>query len=912
MRGGSSKSRQYALSTFLVIMMLLAVVPAQAGNTPDGAVSNSSVSTYILVFNNTSHSKEIAAQSASDVVASYGGHVKYRYKVIDGMAVTLSDEAAEKLRKQPGVKYVEKDREVHVLLDKAVPQIGADQAWASGYTGKGVKVCVIDTGVDANHPDLNGSKVVAWVDYVNGRTAPYDDHGHGTHVSSTIAGTGNASGGQYKGVAPEASLLEAKALDGNGSGSNANIIKAIDWAVQNGAQVISMSLGSRTHSQAMDDAVASAVDSGVTVVIAAGNEGPGYNTISCPGDCPDAITVGAVDRNDTIAYFSSRGLNRDGTVKPDVTNMGVGLVAARASGTSQGSPVNQYYTALSGTSMATPMTAGVVALMLQRNSSMTPIDVKAALERSAKHLGTGAPNNVYGYGRVQALFAVNNIIYNGTFNLNRSSFSESEGAGNITIDISRLDDGEGGAVINYSLTDDTALAGRDFIANNGTLVFGPDDFFKTFNITLIDDRVYRGSRVINLTLSNPGGNSSIGSNATATVTITENDPQPVLQFCAASYAVAENAGYATVTVTRSANLYGPVSVTYATSDGTARAGINYTASGGILAFDDGEAMKAFQIPIINNSYNGTTKTVNLTLSVPTNYSVLGVNRSAVITITDDDPVPVIQFNATSYSVWENESRATITVTRSVVMTGAVSVTYNITDGTAKAGLDYAATNGTLDFGDGQTSKTFDVMVIDNDIKNANRNINLTLNSATNGSTLGTNKTAMLTILEDERVSTFTYNLTKGWNLISVPLHLENDSVEAFFPAAVRANLTDMWYYRNGTWIYYSGTRGYSPKYSHLTNVTPGQGYWVKLSSNSTFTISGLNNISGVTAANGGWTMFGVKGLGSLNATTTYTNNKDMWYYINGQWHYYSAMRGYSLKYAHLDTLDPGKGYWVHL
>ena len=100
------------------------------------------------------------------------------------------------------VKYVEKYQEVHALLDKAVVQIGADKVWASGYTGKGVKVCVIDTGVDASHPDLNGNKVVAWVDYVNGKTTPYDDHGHGTHVSSTIAGTGAASSGQYKGVAP--------------------------------------------------------------------------------------------------------------------------------------------------------------------------------------------------------------------------------------------------------------------------------------------------------------------------------------------------------------------------------------------------------------------------------------------------------------------------------------------------------------------------------------------------------------------------------------------------------------------------------------------------------------------------------------------------------------------------------------
>jgi serine protease AprX len=244
------------------------------------------------------------------------------------------------------------------------------------------------------------------VDYVNGKTTPYDDHGHGTHVSSTIAGTGNASGGQYKGVAPEASLMVAKVLSGQGSGSNTNILKGIDWAVQNGAQVISMSLGSSSHSQAMDDAIKSAVSKGVAVVVAAGNSGPNARTIACPGDSPDAITVGASDRSDAIASFSSRGPTYDGRVKPDVTNMGVGLVAAKAGGTA----ASGYYKAMSGTSMATPMTAGTVALLLQANKTLTPAQVKAVLEKTAKPLGGSVPNNDYGYGRVDAKAALDYVL----------------------------------------------------------------------------------------------------------------------------------------------------------------------------------------------------------------------------------------------------------------------------------------------------------------------------------------------------------------------------------------------------------------------------------------------------------------------------------------------------------------------
>lgn len=174
-----------------------------------------------------------------------------------------------------------------------------------------------------------------------------------------------------------------------------------------------------------------------------------------------------------------------------------------------------------------------------------------------------------------------------------------------------------------------------------------------------------------------------------------------------------------------------------------------------------------------------------------------------------------------------------------------------------------------------------------------------------GGTLTANVT-----LTDYELPKFLFSLSKGWNMISVPVILANDSVDAFFPADVKANLTDMWYYNNGFWVYYSGTRGYSPKYTHLTNVTSGKGYWVKLSNNTSFTVSG-DVTNGVPAAGIGWTMFGVEGLSSLNATTTYPGNKDMWYYNNGQWYYYSSTRGYSPKYPHLDSLDPGKGYWVH-
>jgi hypothetical protein len=148
-------------------------------------------------------------------------------------------------------------------------------------------------------------------------------------------------------------------------------------------------------------------------------------------------------------------------------------------------------------------------------------------------------------------------------------------------------------------------------------------------------------------------------------------------------------------------------------------------------------------------------------------------------------------------------------------------------------------------------------------------------------------------------------------MIAVPFELANSSIENFFPADVRNNVSDMWWYDHGTWAYYSGIDGYSKKYANLTNVEPGKGYYVLLTDNATFTVNGLLNLSGVPTAGSGWTLFGVNGMGSINATTVYPNNLDLWYLDNSTWYYYSGKDGYLSKYQPLKSLDPGKGYWVN-
>ncbi|KAA2253364.1 S8 family serine peptidase [Solihabitans fulvus] len=295
-------------------------------------------------------------------------------------------------------------------LDRSVPQIGAPIAWQAGYTGTGVKVAVLDTGIDATHPDLAG-KIAAEQNF-SPETDTLDHVGHGTHVASTIAGTGAKSGGRFKGVAPDATLLNGKVCATHGCPTSA-IIAGMQWAADQGATIANLSLGGKDSGA--DDPLKQAVNTlsaqrGILFVIAAGNSGSESGTIESPGSAESALTVGAVDRDESLARFSSRGPRTgDDAIKPDITAPGVGIVAARSSTGTIGTPAEDGYVALSGTSMATPHVAGSAALLAQQHPDWKGTQLKAALTASAK------PNttlNVFqqGSGRVDVGKAISENI----------------------------------------------------------------------------------------------------------------------------------------------------------------------------------------------------------------------------------------------------------------------------------------------------------------------------------------------------------------------------------------------------------------------------------------------------------------------------------------------------------------------
>ena len=287
-------------------------------------------------------------------------------------------------------------------LDVSVPQIGAPAAWQAGYTGAGVPVAVLDTGIDATHPDLR--RRVAATKNFTADPDIRDTDGHGTHVASTIAGTGKASRGRYTGVAPGANLLVGKVCAGSGCPESA-ILAGMEWAAAAGAKVVNLSLGG--PDTAGDDPLELAVERlsaeyGTLFVVAAGNDGGyGAETVSSPASATAALAVGAVDDQDALASFSGRGPRvHDAALKPEIVAPGVDILAARSRYSQRGKRGDRYVS-LSGTSMATPHVAGAAALLAQQHPDWTGTQLKATLVGSAKPL-EGAEVYEQGAGRVDA------------------------------------------------------------------------------------------------------------------------------------------------------------------------------------------------------------------------------------------------------------------------------------------------------------------------------------------------------------------------------------------------------------------------------------------------------------------------------------------------------------------------------
>jgi subtilisin family serine protease len=302
-------------------------------------------------------------------------------------------------------------------LDANLTQVGADEAWEAGLTGEGVSVAVLDTGIDSDHPDLAG-EVVAEENFSASDTVD-DRFGHGTHVAAIAAGTGTTAEGARQGVAPDAKLLNGKVLDDNGFGFESDVIGALEWGAAQ-ADVVNISAGALVL-DAENDPFAQAVDRlseehDTLFVVAAGNSGPISTSVDTPGIADRALTVGAVDVEDALAEFSSRGpVPGSFALKPEVVAPGVDIVAARAADTELGDPVDADYTTLSGTSMATPHVAGAAAILAGQHPDWGAEELKTALIGSTDAVegagyGVGAGRLDIGAGIEAQLLADRDVV----------------------------------------------------------------------------------------------------------------------------------------------------------------------------------------------------------------------------------------------------------------------------------------------------------------------------------------------------------------------------------------------------------------------------------------------------------------------------------------------------------------------
>lgn len=348
-----------------------------------GAATSAGLQPYLIGFKQTPGPAEEA------LLKSHNGAVKFTYHLIPVIAASLPPQAVEGLTHNPKIAYIEPDAEAQATADTVpwgVTRVKADQVWPTGNVATGIKVAIIDTGIDRTHPDL-ASNFAGGYDYVNGDSDPMDDNGHGTHVSGTVAAA--ADGALVEGVGPRARLYGVKVLNASGSGSYSNIIAALQWCVDNGMQIGSMSLGGSSGSSALQAACDAAYNGGVLLVAAAGNSGRPNgkgDTVGYPAKYASVIAVAATDSSDKRASWSSTG----STV--ELAAPGVSVVSDRLGGGT---------TTMSGTSMACPHVTGTAALVIA--SGVTgPAAVRQKLDSTATDLGATGRDTWYGYGLVNA------------------------------------------------------------------------------------------------------------------------------------------------------------------------------------------------------------------------------------------------------------------------------------------------------------------------------------------------------------------------------------------------------------------------------------------------------------------------------------------------------------------------------
>ena len=331
------------------------------------------------------------------------------------------------------------------------------------------------------------------------------------------------------------------------------------------------------------------------------------------------------------------------------------------------------------------------------------------------------------------------------------NYSVSETGGVVNLTVTRTGGSSGNVSVSYTTVAGTATENADYTGVASAVSFAPGETNKDFPVTILDDFLLEGSELFRVTLSNPFGGAILGTRTNASVTILDNElaTAGTLQFSLGAYFASEAGPFAPVTISRTGGLTSNVTVNFATSDGSATAGLHYTAVNSNLTFTPGLASKVVNIPVVNDSKFNTNRTVNLWLNHPSSGASLGLHSTAVLTITNNDFGGTIQFSLSSYNVSETGGVAHVTVTRTGGAASEVTVEFATTDLTAHAPADYTNASATLTFGSNELFKVVTIPIADDALPEGNETVQLTLRNATGGGKIGTISNAVLTIIDDE-------------------------------------------------------------------------------------------------------------------------------------------------------------------
>jgi subtilisin family serine protease len=614
-------------------------------------------------------------QSLHAMLAGHSYRVVREFEDVPYLAVTVGVAGLRALESMSGiVAEVVEDKLYFPFLAESVPLVQANQVWAgafagSSFDGSGTVVAIVDTGVAKNHPFLAG-KVVEEACFSSndpgsfatslcpggveasfasdsGLPCAVSDCDHGTHVAGIAAGDGQAGVvASFSGVAKGAGIMALQVFSRfvdpvcSSVGASSPCILAFTSDIMAGLQriydrrtawnfaAVNLSLGGEPlRKTACDsDPLKPVIDllraANIATVIAAGNDGS-PNSIASPACISSAVSVGSTGDGsfgstpDTISSFSD--------------NAGILSILAPGQWINSSVPDNGFEV-FAGTSMAAPHVSGAFAILKEAAPSATVSQLLAALQKTGTAVTDTRSASRITKRRIALLNALGQIP---SVQFNSAAYAVSERSRKATITVTRTGVAVDVVTVQYATSNGTAVGGVDYAGTSGTLTFSPKTKKRTFTVPIVTDTLDENDKTILLTLSSPSG-GMLGGQDSAVITIVDNDTGGTLGFSAAAYSVSEGKGVAKITVKRSGGKASGVTVDYATSDGSAAAGSDYTAVSGTLVFGAGQTSGSFTIPINNDAVDEATKTVQLTLSNPTGGATLGPINSAILNILDND------------------------------------------------------------------------------------------------------------------------------------------------------------------------------------------------------------------------------------------------------------------------------------